>query len=133
MSNPLHLRSVCQVIILSLLACVSVALAQTHSDGGPTADSYYQQGEALYKAEKYREALPFYLKAAEKDPSMSSAWYRIGWIYNDMEEYNSAIDPLKRVIAAQPNNAAANFELGYAYRKVERFNEALVAFTTTFA
>src|SRR4030095_16113756 len=41
------------------------------------ADSYYQQGETLYNAEKYREALDFYLKAAQLNPSMGSAWYRI--------------------------------------------------------
>ena len=28
-----------------------------------TADSYYQQGEALYNQKKYREALDLYLKA----------------------------------------------------------------------
>ena len=64
-----------------------------------TAESYYQQGEALYNAKKYREALEPYLKATEINPSMSSALYRIGWIYNDLEDYESALDPMKRVIA----------------------------------
>ena len=68
-----------------------------------TADSYYQQGEALYKEKKYREALDPYLKATQINPSMSSALYRIGWIYNDLEDYESAVDPMKRVIAIQPN------------------------------
>ena len=56
---------------------------------------------------------------------MTSALYRIGWIYNDLEDYESAVDPLKRVIAIQPNNAAAHFELGYSYKKLERYHEAL--------
>src|SRR6185436_9277351 len=30
-----------------------------------SADSYYQQGEALYSAKKYREALDLYLKAVD--------------------------------------------------------------------
>jgi tetratricopeptide (TPR) repeat protein len=59
---------------------------------------------------------------------MSTALYRIGWIYNDLEDYDSAIDFLRRVILLQPTNAAAFFELGYANKKVERYNEALVAF-----
>jgi Flp pilus assembly protein TadD len=59
---------------------------------------------------------------------MSSALYRIGWIYNDLEDYDSAVDPLQRVVSIQPNNAAAQFELGYAYKKLERYSEALTAF-----
>jgi len=59
------------------------------------ADYYYQQGEALYNSQKYREALDPYLKAAQINPSMASALYRVGWIYNDLEEYDSAVDPLR--------------------------------------
>src|SRR5690349_16576540 len=51
-----------------------------------TADAYYQQGEALYNAKKYSEALEPYLKAVQLNPLMSNAWYRIGWIYNDQEQ-----------------------------------------------
>src|SRR5690349_3087261 len=47
------------------------------------AENYYQQGEALYNQQKYKEALDFYLKAVDANPSMASALYRIGWIYND--------------------------------------------------
>jgi tetratricopeptide (TPR) repeat protein len=52
------------------------------------ADSYYQQGETLYNAQKYKEALDLYLKAAQLNPSMSTALYRIGWIFNDLEDYD---------------------------------------------
>src|SRR5205085_4333158 len=58
---------------------------------GPTADSYYQQGEALYNAKQYKDALEKYLNAVDVNPSMASALYRIGWIYNDLEEYDSAV------------------------------------------
>ena len=50
-----------------------------------TADIYYQQGEALYNAKKYREALDKYFDAVEINPSLATALYRIGWIYNDLE------------------------------------------------
>src|SRR5215470_18150005 len=33
-----------------------------------SADSYYQQGEALYRQKKYREALDLYLKATDINP-----------------------------------------------------------------
>ena len=62
---------------------------------------------------------------------MTTALYRIGWIYNDLEDYNSAVDPLRQVVARQPNNAAASFELGYAYKKLERLPEALAMFNQT--
>src|SRR4030095_1597592 len=34
-----------------------------------TADSYYRQGEDLYNAKRYREALELYQKAAQLNPS----------------------------------------------------------------
>src|SRR5262249_44476733 len=59
--------------------------ARTTSDTKtPTADFYYQQGETLYNAKKYKDALESYLKATQINPSMASALYRIGWIYNDL-------------------------------------------------
>src|SRR5689334_12022822 len=61
------------------------------------AENYYQQGEALYNQQKYREALDFYLKAIDINPSMATALYRAGWISNDMEEYDQALDYLQRV------------------------------------
>src|SRR6185437_6929734 len=54
-----------------------------------SADTYYQQGEALYNQKKYREALDLDLKATEINPSMTAALYRMGWIYNDLEDYNA--------------------------------------------
>src|SRR5689334_17721375 len=56
------------------------------------AENYYQQGEALYNQQRYKEALDFYLKAVDANPSMASALYRIGWIYNDQEDYDNALE-----------------------------------------
>jgi len=65
-------RTLLSISIL-LLACVSVAHAQRHSGGGTTAESNYQQGEALYDKKQYREALSYYLKATQANPSMTTA------------------------------------------------------------
>ena len=93
-----------------------------------TAESYYDRGEVLYKEKKYSEALPFYQRAVQVNPSMANALYRIGWIYNDRENYNTAVESLKKAVALNSKYTAAYFELGYANKKLDNYNEALSAF-----
>ena len=128
--SPLRLRSSC-LLSLALLFVVSITGVGQNQPTDATPNYYYQQGETLYATKKYREALPYYTKAAQLNPSMTLALYRIGWIYNDLAEYNAALDPLKRVVLLQPNYAAAFFELGFAYKNLNRFTEALAAFKET--
>jgi len=109
----------------ALIIATNVLVVQTGAT--QTADGYYQQGEQLYNAKKYKEALPLYFKALEQNPSMADALYRIGWIYNDLEDYERAVAPLKRVTVLKPT-AAVFFELGYANKMLVHYPEALTAF-----
>ena len=116
--------------IVDISAASTPVVPRSSTTTGPFASgqSYYDQGEALYKQKKYEEALDLYLKAVQVDPSMADAFYRIGWIYNDRGDYNSALDPLKKAAALQPNDSASYSELGYAYKNLSNLDEALKAF-----
>src|SRR5204863_1501776 len=55
----------------------------TSTSNNATAESYYQQGEALYNKKNHKAALELYPKAVAINPSMALAPYRPGWLYND--------------------------------------------------
>src|SRR5256885_11271659 len=62
---------------------------------GFTADQYNQQGDQLFDAKNYDDALEAYEKAVEIKP-IASAHYHLGWIYNDRDNYGDALSALQR-------------------------------------
>ncbi len=94
---------------------------------GVTAEQLNAQGDELFKAEQYDDALEAYNKALQLKP-IASAYYHIGWIYNDRDDYDQALSALQQAVRLNPNDAESYYELGYAYRNLKRSNEALSAY-----
>lgn len=92
-----------------------------------TAEQYDQQGDTLFEAEQYDDALEAYQKAVQLKP-IASAYYHIGWIYNDKDDYAQALTALQQAIRLNPNYAIAYGEIGYSYRNLKRYDEALQAY-----
>src|SRR3954465_7226160 len=105
----------------------TVRRTTTPARRGVTAEQYNAQGDEFFRAENYDDALEAYLKAVELKP-ISSAYYHIGWIYNDRDEYESAIDPLQKATRLNPNDATAYGEMGYSLYKLKRSQEAIAAY-----
>src|SRR5258708_5902687 len=89
-----------------------------------TAEQYNQQGDELFEAKQYDDALELYLKAVQLRP-IASAFYHIGWIYNDKDDYDHALPPLQQSVRLNPNDAVVLGELGFSYRSLKRYGEAL--------
>src|SRR6266404_2401129 len=89
-----------------------------------TAEQYNQQGDELFEAKQYDDALELYLKAVQLRP-LASAYYHIGWIYNDKDDYDHAVPPLQQSVRLNPNDSVALNELGFSYRSLKRYSEAL--------
>ena len=94
---------------------------------GITAEQYNQQGNDLFEAKQYDDAFEAFTKAVELKP-IASAYYHIGWIYNDREDYDQALIALQQSVRLNPNEAVTLSELGYSYRKLKRYPEALDAY-----
>jgi len=99
---------------------------------GITAEQYNQQGDELFEAKNYDDALELYLKAVQLKP-LALAYYHIGWIYNDKEDYDQAIPALQQSVRLNPSDAVVLNELGYAYRNLKRVNEALDVYQRAIA
>ena len=85
---------------------------------GITAEQYNKQGDDFFEAKEYDDALEAYTRAVQLKP-IASAYYHMGWIYNDREDYDQAIAALQQSVRLNPNDAVAINELGYAYRNLK--------------
>src|SRR5438445_8028670 len=94
---------------------------------GTTAEQYNQQGDSLFEAKQYDDALEAYEKAVQLKP-IAGAYYHIGWIYNDRDDYDQAVTALTHSNRLNPSDAVVLNELGYSYRNLKRYNEALDAY-----
>src|SRR6266446_5200158 len=91
---------------------------------GITAEQYNKQGDEFFTAEEYDDALEAYNKAVQLKP-IASAFYHIGWIYNDRDQFMQAIEPLSQAARLRADYAEPHQELGYAYYKLGRSHEAI--------
>jgi tetratricopeptide (TPR) repeat protein len=91
---------------------------------GITAEQYNKQGDEFFTAEEYDDALEAYNKAVQLKP-IASAFYHIGWIYNDRDEFAQAIEPLSQAARLRADYAEPHQELGFAYYKLGRSQEAI--------
>src|SRR5215471_13666551 len=94
---------------------------------GVTAEQLNQQGDTLFGAENYDDALDVYTRAVELKP-IATAYYHIGWIYNDREDYNSALTALQQAVRLNSNYAVAFDELAFTYRSLKRYDDAFFAY-----
>src|SRR6266404_1435092 len=94
---------------------------------GITAEQYNRQGDEFFTAEEYDDALEAYNKAVQLKP-IASAYYQIGWIYNDRDQFAQAIEPLRRATSLKENYPEAYQELGYSYYKLNRPQDAITAY-----
>jgi tetratricopeptide (TPR) repeat protein len=85
------------------------------------ADLYYDN------LKKYDSAIVYYVKGTQIKKN-KTAFYRIGWIYNDKEKFTEALNPLTEAVSMDDNYEEARIELGYAYYKLNRNDEALAQF-----
>jgi tetratricopeptide (TPR) repeat protein len=86
------------------------------------ADVYYDN------LKNYDSAIVYFEKGVRLQKNNKSAYYKLGWCYNDRENYNQAIYPLQQALSLDPDYDQAKTELGYAYYKLNRYDDALGIF-----
>jgi len=87
----------------------------------------FDKGEILFSREQYEGAIPYFKKAAEKDPYSAEAYYYLGVCYREIGA-TDAIDAFKKAIEINPDYIEAYYELGVAYNQLNMKAEAIEAF-----
>ena len=81
-------------------------------------ERYKQQGDAVYRLEKYAEAEKYYQQALEQIPNEPLLLNRIASTYYGREEYQTAISYLEKAINQKPDCYQAHFNLGNCYLRI---------------
>jgi tetratricopeptide (TPR) repeat protein len=76
----------------------------------------------------YDSAMAYYEKGLLLTKTNKSAYYRLGWCYNEKQEFAKAINPLKEAVLLDAEYDEARTELGYAYYKLDQYDDALAQF-----
>lgn len=120
------------VAIALVLTVVPGAIGIATKPQGPDAAIYYEQGQALFKAEKFKEAVNAFKQAIKLKPDYVDAYYRLGETYYELGEFDKVVDTYKQAVRCQPDSALAYEKLGEAYsdkgdyqKAGEAYNEAI--------
>lgn len=93
-----------------------------------SAEGLYSTGLRFVLSEKYKEALPYFEKAVEKDTGYADAYFSIGTCNLLLGHSQEAIEPFKQTIRIKPDLAEARYGLGWAYGNLGRYQEAIEAY-----
>jgi tetratricopeptide (TPR) repeat protein len=83
------------VFLFSLSACSGLLTR-------PEAKNQFEQGLTLFNQGRYRDAIPFFERAAEIDSDFSEAYLYIGRSYLNMGMWQNAIPPLRTAYNIAP-------------------------------
>ncbi len=83
-------------------------------------------GKELFIVKKYKEAIPFLIKAAEVNARSATSYYYLGYsLHNLGKEYNkAATTALKNAAVLAPSSTQVFFVLGKVERNNGKFNDA---------
>jgi formylglycine-generating enzyme required for sulfatase activity len=111
------------------LACFAWASSVSAQDNGR---AYLNQGNALFGAGKYPEAISAYSTAINMDERDASAYRNRGAAWNKLREYDKAIADFDRAVQLDPNCISAYINRGLCWkckgecdRAIEDFSQAM--------
>ncbi len=93
-------------------------------DSRKKADPYFDSGERLQKAHRYKEASSEYEKAVRIDDTYAEAHSNLGYTYRKQGLFDKAVKSYKKAIELNPKLAEAHEYLGEAYAEMGKFEEA---------
>lgn len=111
------------LIVLTLWNC---AAAQPASQ---VVNEKLTTAERLVSEKRLEEALEAYKEVLGQDERSTTAYFNIGWIYNEQRKYDSASRWLKKGAQVDPQDARIQHELGFAYSKLQNIEACIQAYT----
>src|SRR5262245_45493633 len=120
-------------------AVIAVALTLSMACSSITVRKEMHEANALYKAEKYEDAVGHYKKVVAADPKYIEAWLNMGYAYRalfhpgsthekDVEYARAGIEAFRKVIEIDPKNEKAQQYFLDFCTVAERYDEAITYF-----
>ncbi len=89
---------------------------------------FFDDGESLYRLQRYKESLEAFDKALRIDPAYTPAQLRRGNIFLELKQYWTALRVFDTILQLQANHAHALVGKGNALLRLKYYEEALLAF-----
>src|SRR6266403_2786325 len=124
-------RTLFQVALVAVAFVPTVVLLKTavaDNPQGQDAATYYEQGAALFKAEKFEEAVKAFTQAIKLKPDHADAYSYLGDAYYELGDVKKAADAYKQAIRYKPDSAVIYEKLGTAYRGRGDYKKAIEAY-----
>lgn len=96
-----------------------------------TDDTWYIQGNELFKLGRLEEAIASYDKALEFRPDDNAVLYNKGVVLLNLGRLEDAIDSYDKALKSKPNDDAAWYNRGVALLDLGRLEEAIDSFDNT--
>ncbi|MCG6893536.1 MAG: tetratricopeptide repeat protein [Desulfobacteraceae bacterium] len=87
-----------------------------------------RKGFAFSLEGQYGQALDFYRRATEEDPTDTDAWYGLGQCYLGLEEQENVVQTYRDAMAANPEDPQIPYQLGTYFLRMEKPEQAIAAF-----
>ncbi|HLZ55678.1 MAG TPA: serine/threonine-protein kinase [Ktedonosporobacter sp.] len=91
----------------------------------PHHERLLDEGNKLYQAQRYEEAIRIYGQLIFQEPRNIDAYYQRGSAYYQIKLFQLAISDFEQVIALHPRHANAYYAKGLAYYNLEWYQRAL--------
>jgi|GEM_PF-3769407 len=88
-------------------------------------DSWFHQGEILYKQKEYQKAIDAYKQVLKIQPKNIKALYNMGLCYESLEEYGEAVRMYDETVQIEPDFEAAWFNRGIIYDGFDNTTESI--------
>jgi curved DNA-binding protein CbpA len=99
--------------------------AKRHAQAARSA-TFMSQGDQAASYSRHKEAIAAYQKAAECDPSLAAAWFKLGQMLLTAEDdQRGAVDAWRKAVLKEPRNVAYRIALAELYQKLDLRQNAM--------
>src|ERR1700676_4546454 len=101
--------------LMRLVLALAISVLAMVSTGCRSAKQYVQQGDRLFDAHKYPQAVLAYRNATQKDARSAETFYKLGLAQRAVNDNAAALGFFSRALALNPEFAGARGEFGDLY------------------
>ena len=117
------------IFIISVSCLIPIVQAATTK----TAYDWNTEGDSLFDAGRYSEALGAFNSSLSINPNDANVWYNKGITLARLGRYSEALDAFNSSLSITPNDADSLYEKGFALDYLGRYSEALDAFNSSLS
>jgi tetratricopeptide (TPR) repeat protein len=102
--------------------------SETQKSNRRMAESFYSQGLRIASGDDFRQALHFFNKAVEIDPTYAEAWYQAGFCYGMLGKHEEALVASKNAARLRPRWSETYVNIGVSSFALRRYDESAEAY-----